>query len=221
MKLKSEERGIWFISDTHYGHKNITLGVSDWEDKTGCRDFQTVEQMNQEIIDGINDYVGPDDILFCLGDWSFGGINNIWKFRSRLNVAEIHLILGNHDTHIKNNKLLFKVNGPDVPAQELFSSVNDYLEISIDKKPIIMSHYPIISWNYIYKGSWHLHGHCHGTLFENEKSDHWYKKSNIFDVGIDTAFKTFGEYRPFSFKEIKRIMNRRGIMINDHHDRSE
>ena len=40
---------IWFTSDTHYNHANIVRGASKWEDKSMCRDFDTVEEMNTAI----------------------------------------------------------------------------------------------------------------------------------------------------------------------------
>ena len=77
---------IWFISDTHFGHKNICYGVSEWENKiTNTRPFNSLEEMNWAIVNSINNYVKEDDILYHLGDWSFGGIENIWNFRKRCN----------------------------------------------------------------------------------------------------------------------------------------
>ena len=35
--------------------------------------------------------------------WSFNGFDKIIEFRNRLNCKNIHLILGNHDTHIEKN----------------------------------------------------------------------------------------------------------------------
>lgn len=100
---------VWFTSDTHYGHKNIVAGVSDWSDKSGCRNFNTVEEMNAEIIEGINANVAAKDTLYHLGDWSFGGVDNIWNFRKQLRVRDIRLVLGNHDEHIVTNILLRNV----------------------------------------------------------------------------------------------------------------
>ena len=98
---------IFFTSDTHYAHKNICVGVSEWDDKTkSCRKFQTLEEMNELIVNNINKYVKENDILYHLGDWSFGGINNIWEFRKRINCKNIYLVPGNHDHHIKKNKIL-------------------------------------------------------------------------------------------------------------------
>lgn len=45
MNLETKLTGDVFItSDTHYGHANICRGVSTWDDKTKCRDFDTVEK---------------------------------------------------------------------------------------------------------------------------------------------------------------------------------
>lgn len=119
---------IHFMSDPHYGHKNICRGTSSWEEKqeTGqrTRDFNTVEEMNDAIVKGINDNVAENDILYCLGDWSFGGIQNIWEFRKRINCKNIHLILGNHDHHIENNR---KINIHVDDLTELYNIIGPQL----------------------------------------------------------------------------------------------
>ena len=172
--------------------------------------------MSRHIVSKINEYVGEDDILFHLGDWSFSGIENIWNFRKQLKVKEIHLLLGNHDHHIKRDYELPNVyrtepysriladgkpiggEYPDyVLARSLFTSVNDVLDIEIDKIAITMMHYPMESWNDRHKKTLHLHGHTHGTLPVKE---------HRLDVGIDNAFILFGEYKPFSWDDIKTIL---------------
>ena len=88
-------KNIWFTSDTHFGHKNIVRGTSEW-DLTGnhqsTRDFDTMEEHNYALVKAINATVKSEDILYHLGDWSFGGHENIKKFRDQLNCQEIHLI---------------------------------------------------------------------------------------------------------------------------------
>ena len=37
------------------------------------------------------------------------------------------------------------------------------------------------------------------------------------DVGVDVAFKKFGEYRPFNIGDITNIMSKRDIEKIDHH----
>ncbi len=58
--------------------------------------------------------VKPNDIIYHLGDWSFGGHENIKIFRNRIKCKNIHLILGNHDHHI---------SPIDSPYRGCFSSV--------------------------------------------------------------------------------------------------
>ena len=70
---------IYFTSDTHYGHKNIVRGVTSWPEGNQCRDFKTLEEHNEKLVESINSVVGQDDILYHLGDWSFGGVENIFK----------------------------------------------------------------------------------------------------------------------------------------------
>lgn len=188
----------FFFSDPHYGHANMCFGVSTWDDKSGCRKFNTLNKMNDEIVYAINSKVGVDDELYCLGDWSFGGIKNAFEFRKRLNVKTIHLILGNHDNHIAKNKLFDGIH-----AQELFTSVSNFKEISIDKQHIVLSHFPLEQWNNMEGGYWHLHGHCHGELKKSK-----YKR---IDVGLDA-----NNFNVLSFNEIKDIMSCRKNKL--HHE---
>lgn len=199
----------------HYWHSNMCHVDSVWEDKdTSTRRFASTQEMSRHLVSQINKYVGQDDVLFHLGDWSFGGDSNIWNFRKQLICKNIHLCYGNHDHHLVNNIVLpncirsypysptfidGKNTDPEYPdyveAQCLFESAQHYLEIQIDKQMVCMMHYPIASWN---RRFIHFHGHTHGNFPT---------KPNRFDVGIDNAFKLYGEYRPFSWEELLTIKN--------------
>lgn len=158
---------IWFISDTHYSHKNIVRGVSQWADKSGCRDFDTQEQHDDWVVDLINQSVLRHDTLYHLGDWSFGGKDKIKQFRDRLNCEKIHIIFGNHDHHIQA-----AFGDMDL----LFQSRQHYRELAIAGQSVVLCHYPIESWNNMERGAIHLHGHVHGqgTIIQGR-----------VDVGVD------------------------------------
>jgi calcineurin-like phosphoesterase family protein len=81
---------IWFISDTHFGHKNIL------EYEKEARPFSTIVEMNEYIIQCWNNVVRQNDVIFHLGDFAFGNQNI--KIAERLNGRK-RLILGNHDTY--------------------------------------------------------------------------------------------------------------------------
>ena len=84
---------IWFTSDTHFGHKNIVgPKISNW--KSGYRNFDSLSQMDDELLFQINKNVQQNDILYHLGDFAF---KNVGEYRNRIVCKNIHLILGNHD----------------------------------------------------------------------------------------------------------------------------
>jgi calcineurin-like phosphoesterase family protein len=195
-------KNIWFTSDTHYSHSNIAgPSVSRWGG--GYRNFNSVWEMNQALIDGINKYVKEDDILYHLGDWSFGGAQNIKIFRDSIACKNIHLILGNHDQHIVDKEI------EGFNPIELFSSVQDVKHLQIGKMKMFLSHYSHRIWNGSHKGVIHLYGHSHGSIPDFGRS---------MDVGVDVAYRMFGEYRPFNIGDITRIMEKRDIHQIDHHE---
>lgn len=149
---------VWITSDTHYGHHNIVRGITNWKDEEGnirsntVRDFNTLDHMNDTIVNNINNVVGEDDILIHGGDWSFGGFDKVREFRNRIFCKNIHIIPGNHDHWIQRNR-----DG----IQELFTSVRDYMSLQLNNDTIEILHYPMASWNGLNRGHIHLHGHCH------------------------------------------------------------
>jgi calcineurin-like phosphoesterase family protein len=206
MKIKLEPtQQLFFTSDTHYMHTNICRGTTRWGNADDfCRDFDTLDQMNDRIVNGINLVVGQDDILFHLGDWSFGGFERIEEFRNRINCRNIHIILGNHDHHIERDR-------EDI--RRLFTSVNQYLELEVKGKDweqnYVLMHYPIISWNKMNDGVIHLHGHVHLS------ADRRIGKGKTMDVGVDG-----NGLNPLHTSDIKRLMGNQPIKSGfefDHH----
>ncbi len=212
LKIK-RDINIWFCSDPHYNHKNLCRGVSSWDKSNYTRDFKSLDHMNQNLIDGINKNVKQNDILFCLGDWSFGGIDKIWKFRSQINCQKIHLILGNHDHHIENRELIPSESNLSKPCEEIFESINHYLQVEIDGSKFVLSHYPMASWNGLKKGWMHLFGHCH--LLPHQRI----REGKSMDIGFDGH----PEFRPYHLDEILFLLKNQpisGITISkdiDHH----
>jgi len=162
MKLTlNKGQKLWFTSDTHYNHANICSATTQWKDPVTCREFKSLEHMNATLVGNINEFVGQDDILFHLGDWSFGGFEQIELFRNQIVCKNIHIITGNHDHHIENDR---------EGCQSLFSSVNKYLNLNVkwsnghagnDEQRFALMHFPIASWDNMARGAIHLHGHVH------------------------------------------------------------
>lgn len=87
---------VLFTGDLHFGHENVI--------QFDGRPFETVEEMDAEIIRRWNNKVDKGDLVYVLGDM-------IWKARNddapgiikSLN-GQIILIKGNHDRFLHNEK---------------------------------------------------------------------------------------------------------------------
>ena len=197
---------VWITSDTHYHHKNICRGVTNWRTQDGkipvnsTRDFIDLDEMDATIINNINSKVGQDDTLIHLGDVAFGGFDKLEQFLDRLICKNIYLVLGNHDHHIKNNRSFIK---------DRFMVVKNYMEVNIEGEDFVLCHYPLQSWHGLNKGVIHLHGHVH--LSQQNK---WGNGKRL-DVGMDG-----NNMQPYKITEIVHMMDRREIgsdLSNDHH----
>lgn len=216
MKIVLEKgQNLFFTSDTHYGHTNICRATTRWTDADNVtRDFESLEQMNDCIVNYINTTVGENDILFHLGDFSFGGFENIKEFRNKINCKNIHLVLGNHDHHIERNK---------ENIQNLFSSVNNYVKLDVrrpsatkkgemEKYNFVLMHFPIASWDGMNDGVMHLHGHVH-------LPPHLcIAEGRAMDVGVDGNFMDI-----YSLNVVVGLLRNRPIkklcLPKDHHEK--
>ena len=211
MKLTlNKGQRLWFTSDTHYNHGNICSATTQWTNPVTCREFISLEQMNSHLIGNINEKVEQDDILFHLGDWSFGGFEQIQNFRDSIFCKNVHIITGNHDHHIESDK---------EGCQKLFSSVNKYLNLVVKwnvgtplmgEQRFALMHFPIASWDNMARGAIHLHGHVH---FEADKR---IGMGKMMDVGVDG-----NELYPIEMNEVLKLMRNQPIksmFTFDHHE---
>ena len=189
---------IWFTADTHFGHTNILGG--------GQRPFDSIDQMNARLISAINDRVSCRDTLYILGDFSYRTtVAEALRLRERINCQHIRLIRGNHDKDwgmlepaprvaAKGKKRPASTS----PATGPFEAVLDYAELKPGEchgTRMVLSHYPMLSWNGKRRGSIQLHGHIHADCRYNERN----RERGVlrYDVGVDA-----NGYAPVSRDEI-------------------
>jgi calcineurin-like phosphoesterase family protein len=155
---------VFFTSDTHFGdHRVLNLYP---------RPFATVAEMDAELVRRWNAVVGPDDVVWHLGDFA----------RTAKRAAEVlghlngtkHLVVGNNDP------------GPE--AAHGWASVRPYAELDLDGHKLVLCHYPFRSWNGQHRKSLNLHGHSHGRLKELPRQ---------YDVGVDVH-----DYRPVTLAQL-------------------
>lgn len=209
IKINKKESKVWFTSDLHLGHKNIIKKLSTW-DSGGQRDFDSVEEMDATIMRGINSNVMADDTLFLLGDSMFGKKDYDWLFNN-IKCKNLYVLAGNH-CHTKNLRTACEKFG-----YHYTSAYGD--DLRINNKDYVISHYPILSWNNMGRGAAHLYGHVHDSfsLIKNPVTE-YFTSMRTFDVGVDSAFRMFGDYIPFNLEFIIDMLPPSNDVLKiDHH----
>lgn len=82
-------RKIFFISDTHFDHKNIIRYCK--------RPFKSTAEMNKKMLQNWNKTVKSNDIVFFLGDLSFGKNGRKAEYWLKKLKGNIYYIKGNHE----------------------------------------------------------------------------------------------------------------------------
>lgn len=185
---------LYFISDTHFSHKNI-IPYSN-------RPFSSIQEMDEKFISNWNELVKSTDIIWHLGDFGFLPLKDLKILFRRLN-GNKNLLIGNHDKSIIQNQSILLNEG-------FINSLQHYKELKgflLDKKMIVLNHYAQRVWNKSHYGSYMLYGHSHGSLPPYGLS---------VDVGVDCKEIT-SEYRPIHLDEIIKYMTNREVKVVDHH----
>ena len=150
---------VFITSDTHFNHKNII--------KYCNRPFDSVDEMNNVLIDNWNKSIDNNDIIIHLGDFGFNGYcpNSLQQIVANLRGRK-WLILGNHDKKTLGfwEELGFKY---------------------VFRKPIILhniilSHKPILKPKML-----NIHGHIHNKELKNKSKNHicvCVEKTNYYPI---------------------------------------
>lgn len=189
----SEVENVHFTSDVHFGHKNIIRYCN--------RPFKDVDDMDEQLIQRWNSVVKPDDVVWQLGDFTFyRNYDKLCYILRRLNGRK-KAVLGNHCETIIDRR-------EDLLAEGLFEVIVERARIKVGSQSIVLDHFPGRSWDRSSHGAWQLFGHVHNDLPPYGKS---------VDVGVDSTWVTgVAPYRPFSFAEIKRFMDKQEITEKHH-----
>lgn len=157
---------IWVWSDHHFGHKNI-IEFSD-------RPYADIDEMREHLIANYNDYVGPDDVCFWVGDVAYK--QNATRTNAILDQCGGYkiLIVGNHD--FKKNKVM-KMNFDEIHL--LYEIELDYLH------DLVFTHYP---HRLLRRPAFNLHGHSHSFVWDDP-----------FKINVCVEHT---QYRPRSLREI-------------------
>lgn len=187
---------VFFTSDTHFSHVNIM--------KFSGRPFESVEEMNEYLIEQWNKKVPEDGIVYHLGDFGFGTSGKLVQIRKRLN-GEIHLIVGNHDRKQLKDRVF----------ESAFNSVAQQRYLYVENQAMYLNHMPFLCYDGVYRKdkTWQLFGHVHTTPHNNDGKD-TPRLDMLFptqyDVGVDN-----NNFTPISFYELKNIINKNLLIYGE------
>ena len=183
---------IWFTSDPHLGHDKDFV----WQ----ARGFESIDEMNAEIIRRWNECISPDDDVYVLGDLTLGDIEAGITLIATLN-GKLHIMRGNHDTDKKVERYLELPNVVEVKYADV---------LKYGKAVFWMGHYPTITANYDDDKPWAKHVVC---LFGHTHQEQPFYNDNpyMFNVGMDAHNCT-----PISIEEIiETIRNKKQELNNE------
>ena len=164
---------IYYTSDLHFGHENII--------KMCNRPFDSIDAMDEALIENWNHTVRGNDTVYILGDLIFKSTKSPAEYLSCLK-GKKHLILGNHD----------KSWVGDVDIDRYFEEVTRLTVINTGAGLATLCHFPMMD----FEGRYLIHGHIHG----NTDQEYWniLKHSDrALNAGVD-----INSYRPVTFEEL-------------------
>ena len=179
---------IFFISDTHFWHRNII--------KNGGRPFETVDEMNRCMVSGWNAVVNPTDTVYHLGDVA------MWKPQHLDICRELNgrkfLIRGNHDPF--PTTVYIRVGFHDILA---------YKEFKDDMGGVfVCTHVPLHPNEVRPRWSFNVHGHIHQKQIQHMEwvsectqqpvADPWYICVSVEQPHVN--------YRPISLDKLRQMM---------------
>lgn len=123
---------IYVTSDLHLNHQRDFIYAA--------RGYETIEEMNKDLIRKYNSVVTDNDEVYILGDLCLGGADSLidnFKMLSQLN-GKIHIVLGNHCTSTRRKMYETLPQVVSISYAEM---------IQYHKYHFYLSHYPTLTAN--------------------------------------------------------------------------
>lgn len=212
LKFNIPENNIFFWGCLHLNH-DPKWEVPLWK----ARGFDSIHEHNQYIKRAWRETLNDNSIIFLLGDTCFGynAQEVLLQLFDSVPFKECYLLPGNHTAgwkqllELTDSEGLYKPYGEHKLENKSLYLTPNYIELIINGHSVVLSHYPIASWNGQGRGSYMLHAHVHGTLEKSDLGKLLYL-SRIKEVSFEKCPK------PVSFNEVKKSFDQ-SIITFDHH----
>lgn len=182
---------VFLTSDTHFGHTNICKFHNF--DGTKTRPWDSVEEMDEDMVKRWNETVGPKDKVYHLGDVVIN--RKSLSILDRLNGDKV-LIKGNHD--------IFKLND----YTKYFRDIRGYHVMN----GCILSHIPIGKGNIARFGT-NIHGHTHGNRVMKTVRKFGIFKKEVIDPDYFCVCVEQTDFKPILFEEVIQKIKEQGGQV--------
>lgn len=205
--IKVHHHNVLFWGCLHLCH-DPSWEVPIWKQ----RGYNSAQEHFNGLINNWNAFANNQTTGFLLGDTIFGkdADKNLATFFESTNFDTIYMMSGNHYagwskifSQIKENCITF--------GRKKVIFVPNYLEAIVAGQPIVMSHYPILSWNGAAKGSWMLYAHVHGNLNKSEIGRMYQSQGKSHEVSVENC--PF----PAALLFLTDILGQKSAYAPDHH----
>jgi len=212
LKVSVEEHKILLWGCTHFGHD------PKWQEPIWAqRGYKSADEHTQGLIQNWNSKASDDTVGFLLGDLMFG-MGGSHKLKFLLGLMKFETLFVNSGNHTAGFHQLFEECQNNVyefsNAKRVVFCPN-YFEAYLNGQAVVLSHYPIISYNGQSKGAIHVFSHVHGNL-ERSKIGAAYLNSGVRAYEVSVEKNPY----PISFAELKALMGKKSGASFDHHDSS-
>lgn len=170
--------GVYFMGDPHLKHRGIVK----------YRDFETVEEHDERVLDGIFSVSGKRHTLMLLGDVFFDSA--CYEIATNIceSFAAVHLFLGNHCTENGDREGLIR--------RLFIENDNLHLHGILSRYNMWITHAPIHDTELRGKVI-NLHGHNHSQVIDDPR---------YLCVSAEMI-----NYTPVSLEEVRAIVESRGL----------
>ena len=163
---------IYYISDTHFRDQSIF-------DKCK-RPFESLQDMEETIIQNWNNRINDDDIVYVLGDLVKDDEASAIQIFNKLK-GHKHLIVGNHDHQILE----------DIKSSNLFETIK-FIDLIFDgNRKVCICHYPLMDWMEFNRQGFLVYGHIHNKTAKNGKAyqlmKEFYRDLPAYNCGVDVC----------------------------------
>lgn len=192
--IKFKPKNIFVTSDNHFFHANVI--------KFENRPFDDVNDMNNKMIKMWNDKVTNEDLVYIIGDFSFGKAEETNSLLKQLHGKKV-LVLGNHDHFVKANNF----------DKNAFLEICNYKEIEFSGKTFVMCHFPFASND---NKKFQLYGHIHSNKIDGLHHCEYKLPPNSYNVGVDV-----NNYQPVNLNDILKLIPPKPALWSNMNNRSD